>query len=71
MSLKSFPALKVSFFFSHLPVFRFFINSPDPRRERIRLQCIECSLSLSRSHAIVLEILQITVEQLYQQLTNN
>lgn len=32
MSLKSFPALKVSFFFSHLPVFRFFI-SPDPRSE--------------------------------------
>lgn len=70
MSLKSLPALKVSFFFSHLPVFRFFV-SPDPRSEPIRLQNIECLLSLSRSLAIVLEILKITLEQLCQQLTNN
>lgn len=70
MSLKCFPALKVSFFLSHLPLFRFFI-SPDPRSESIRLQCIECLLSFSRSLAIVLEMLEITVEQLYQQLTNH
>lgn len=62
----SVPALKVSFFLSHLPLFRFFI-SPDPRSEPIRLQCIECLLSFSRSLAIVLEMLEITVEQLYQQ----
>ena len=70
MSLKCFPALKVSFFLSHLPLFRFFI-SPDPRSEPIRLQCIECLLSFSRSLAIVLEMLEITVEQLYHQLTNH
>ena len=70
MSLKCFPALKVSFFLSHLPLLRFFI-SPDPGSEPIRLQCIECLLSFSGSLAIVLEMLEITVEQLYQQLTNH